>query len=92
MAFAMWEFISVFCPFIAVIYLLGAYLTDVMQAKPMKVTIFFKWIEQPIYAVLNRCQANWDELAAIFRCFVLSNVLLFGVSVTILMRHRHGYH
>jgi K+-transporting ATPase ATPase A chain len=67
MAFAMWEFISVFVFSLLLAYPLGAYLADVMQAKPMKSDALFKWIEQPIYAVLGVKQ--WDELAAIFGCF-----------------------
>jgi K+-transporting ATPase ATPase A chain len=53
MAYAMWEFISVFVLSLLLAYPLGHYLADVMQAKPMKSDRFFKWIEQPIYAVLN---------------------------------------
>lgn len=84
MAFAMWEFISVFILSLLLAYPLGRYLADVMQAKPMKSDSFFKWIEQPIYAVLNVKQVgmNWRQYLG---AFVLSNVLLLGVSVTILM-------
>lgn len=84
MAFAMWEFISVFVFSLLLAYPLGHYLADVMQAKPMKSDSFFKWIEQPIYAVLNVKQVgmNWRQYLG---AFVLSNVLLLGVSVTILM-------
>lgn len=84
MAFAMWEFISVFILSLLLAYPLGHYLADVMQAKPMKSDSFFKWIEQPIYAVLNVKQVgmNWRQYLG---AFVLSNVLLLGVSVTILM-------
>ena len=46
MAYAMWEFISVFVLSLLLAYPLGAYLADVMQAKPMKSDRFFKWIEQ----------------------------------------------
>ncbi len=84
MAFAMWEFISVFILSLLLAYPLGRYLADVMQAKPMKSDSFFKWIEQPIYAVLNVKQVgmNWRQYLG---AFVLSNVLLLGASVTILM-------
>lgn len=84
MAYAMWEFISVFILSLLLAYPLGHYLADVMQAKPMKSDSLFKWIEQPIYAVLNVKQVGmnwWQYLGA----FVLSNVLLLGASVTILM-------
>ena len=84
MAFAMWEFISVFILSVLLAYPLGHYLADVMQTKPMKSDRFFKWIEQPIYAVLNVKQVgmNWRQYLG---AFVLSNVLLLGASVTILM-------
>ena len=84
MAYAMWEFISVFVLSLLLAYPLGAYLADVMQAKPMKSDHFFKWIEQPIYAVLNVKQVgmNWRQYLA---AFIFSNILLLGASVTILM-------
>lgn len=84
MAFAMWEFISVFILSLLLAYPLGAYLADVMQAKPMKSDALFKWIEQPIYAVLNVKQhgMNWRQYLA---AFIFSNILLLGASVTILM-------
>jgi K+-transporting ATPase ATPase A chain len=84
MAYAMWEFISVFILSLLLAYPLGHYLADVMQTKPMKSDRFFKWIEQPIYAVLNVKQVgmNWRQYLG---AFVLSNVLLLGASVTILM-------
>ena len=84
MAFAMWEFITVFVFSLLLAYPLGAYLADVMQAKPMKSDRFFKWIEQPIYAVLNVKQVgmNWRQYLG---AFVLSNILLLGASVTVLM-------
>lgn len=84
MAYAMWEFISVFILSLLLAYPLGHYLADVMQTKPMKSDSFFKWIEQPIYAVLNVKQVgmNWRQYLG---AFVLSNVLLLGASVTILM-------
>ncbi|MCL5769247.1 potassium-transporting ATPase subunit KdpA [Acinetobacter sp. ANC5681] len=80
----MWEFISVFILSLLLAYPLGHYLADVMQTKPMKSDSFFKWIEQPIYAVLNVKQVgmNWRQYLG---AFVLSNVLLLGASVTILM-------
>ncbi|WAU72744.1 potassium-transporting ATPase subunit KdpA [Acinetobacter sp. TR11] len=80
----MWEFISVFILSVLLAYPLGHYLADVMQTKPMKSDRFFKWIEQPIYAVLNVKQVgmNWRQYLG---AFVLSNVLLLGASVTILM-------
>ncbi|MEN3970065.1 potassium-transporting ATPase subunit KdpA [Acinetobacter sp. BWR-L5] len=80
----MWEFISVFILSLLLAYPLGHYLADVMQTKPMKSDRFFKWIEQPIYAVLNVKQVgmNWRQYLG---AFVLSNVLLLGASVTILM-------
>lgn len=84
MAYAMWEFISVFILSLLLAYPLGHYLADVMQTKPMKSDSFFKWIEQPIYAVLNVKQVgmNWRQYLG---AFVLSNVLLLGASITILM-------
>ena len=84
MAFAMWEFITVFVFSLLLAYPLGAYLADVMQTKPMKSDRFFKWIEQPIYAVLGvkRSGMNWRQYLG---AFVLSNILLLGASVTILM-------
>ncbi|ENX11951.1 K+-transporting ATPase, A subunit [Acinetobacter sp. CIP 64.2] len=84
MAFAMWEFISVFIVSLLLAYPLGIYLTDVMQAKPMKSDCLFKWIEQPIYAFLNVKQVgmNWRQYLT---AFLLSNLLLLGASVIILM-------
>ncbi|MDA3500576.1 potassium-transporting ATPase subunit KdpA [Acinetobacter junii] len=80
----MWEFISVFFFSLLLAYPLGRYLADVMQAKPMKSDALFKWIEQPIYAVLGvkRSGMNWRQYLG---AFVLSNILLLGASVTILM-------
>ncbi|MGE8544680.1 MAG: potassium-transporting ATPase subunit KdpA [Acinetobacter johnsonii] len=80
----MWEFISVFVFSLLLAYPLGHYLADVIQAKPMKSDSLFKWIEQPIYAVLNVKQVgmNWRQYLG---AFVLSNVLLLGGSITILM-------
>ncbi|WP_032878716.1 potassium-transporting ATPase subunit KdpA [Acinetobacter colistiniresistens] len=80
----MWEFISVFILSLLLAYPLGIYLADVMQAKPMKSDRLFKWIERPIYAVLNIKQVgmNWRQYLA---AFVLSNLLLLGSSVIILM-------
>ncbi|WP_034595112.1 potassium-transporting ATPase subunit KdpA [Acinetobacter sp. NIPH 298] len=80
----MWEFISVFMFALLLAYPLGRYLADVMQAKPMRSDRFFKWIEQPIYTVLNVKQVgmNWRQYLA---AFVLSNILLLVTSVTILM-------
>ncbi|MFH7808000.1 potassium-transporting ATPase subunit KdpA [Acinetobacter sp. BSP-153] len=80
----MWEFISVFILSLLLAYPLGHYLADVMQTKPMKSDSFFKWIEQPIYAVLNVKQVgmNWRQYLA---AFIFSNILLLGASVTILM-------
>lgn len=84
MAYAMWEFISVFILSLLLAYPLGVYLADIMQVKPMKSDCLFKWIEQLIYAVLNVKQVgmNWRQYLG---AFVLSNVLLLGASVTILM-------
>jgi K+-transporting ATPase ATPase A chain len=84
MAYAMWEFISVFVLSLLLAYSLGHYLADVMQAKPMKSDRFFKWIEQPIYAVLGvkHSGMNWRQYLG---AFVLSNVLLLGASVAVLM-------
>ena len=84
MAYAMWEFISGFVFSLLLAYPLGHYLADVMQAKPMKSDSLFKWIEQPIYAVLNVKQVgmSWRQYLG---AFVLSYVLLLGASVTILM-------
>lgn len=84
MAFAMWEFITVFVFSLLLAYPLGHYLADVMQAKPMKSDALFKWIEQPIYALLGvkRSGMNWRQYLT---AFVLSNILLLAASVTILM-------
>lgn len=84
MAYAMWEFISVFVLSLLLAYPLGSYLADVMQAKPMKSDALFKWIEQPIYTVLGvkRSGMNWRQYLT---AFVLSNILLLAASVTILM-------
>lgn len=84
MALPMWEFISVFMFALLLAYPLGRYLADVMQAKPMRSDRFFKWIEQPIYTILNVKQVgmNWRQYLA---AFVLSNILLLVTSVTILM-------
>lgn len=84
MASAMWEFISVFVLSLLLAYPLGTYLADVMQAKPMKSDALFNWIEQPIYAVLGvkRNGMNWRKYLG---AFVLSNALLLGASLAILM-------
>lgn len=84
MACAMWEFISVFILALVLAYPLGRYLADVMQAQPMKSDRFFKWIEQPIYAILNVKQVgmNWRQY---FGAFVLSNILLVVASVAVFM-------
>ncbi|ENX37595.1 potassium-transporting ATPase subunit KdpA [Acinetobacter courvalinii] len=80
----MWEFISVFVLSLLLAYPLGTYLADVMQAKPMKSDALFNWIEQPIYAVLGvkRNGMNWQQYLG---AFVLSNALLLGASLAILM-------
>ncbi|ENV36178.1 K+-transporting ATPase, A subunit [Acinetobacter venetianus RAG-1 = CIP 110063] len=80
----MWEFISVFILALVLAYPLGRYLADVMQAQPMKSDRLFKWIEQPIYAILNVKQVgmNWRQYLA---AFVLSNLFLLGISIAILM-------
>ncbi len=84
MASAMWEFISVFVLSLLLAYPLGTYLADVMQAKPMKSDALFNWIEKPIYAVLGvkRNGMNWRQYLG---AFVLSNALLLGASLAILM-------
>ena len=84
MASAMWEFISVFVLSLLLAYPLGNYLADVMQAKPMKSDALFNWIEKPIYAVLGvkRNGMNWRQYLG---AFVLSNALLLGASLAILM-------
>lgn len=84
MASAMWEFISVFVLSLLLAYPLGTYLADVMQGKPMKSDALFNWIEQPIYAVLGikRNGMNWQQYLG---AFVLSNALLLGASLAILM-------
>ncbi len=84
MASAMWEFISVFVLSLLLAYPLGTYLADVMQTKPMKSDALFNWIEQPIYAVLGvkRNGMNWRQYLG---AFVLSNALLLGASLAILM-------
>lgn len=84
MASAMWEFISVFVLSLLLAYPLGTYLADVMQGKPMKSDALFNWIEQPIYAVLGvkRNGMNWRKYLG---AFVLSNALLLGASLAILM-------
>lgn len=80
----MWEFISVFILALILAYPLGRYLADVMQAQPMKSDRFFKWIEQPIYSILNVKQVgmNWRQYLA---AFILRNLLLLGISIAILM-------
>ncbi|WP_035338467.1 potassium-transporting ATPase subunit KdpA [Acinetobacter junii] len=80
----MWEFISVFILALVLAYPLGRYLADVMQAQPMRSDRFFKWIEQPIYSILNVKQGgmNWRQYLA---AFILSNLLLLGISIAILM-------
>ncbi|WP_336949419.1 potassium-transporting ATPase subunit KdpA [Acinetobacter junii] len=80
----MWEFISVFILALVLAYPLGRYLADVMQAQPMKSDRLFKWIEQPIYSILNVKQVgmNWRQYIA---AFVISNLLLLGISIVILM-------
>ena len=84
MACAMWEFISVFILALILAYPLGRYLADVMQAQPMKSDRCFKWIEQPIYSILNVKQVgmNWRQYLG---AFILSNLLLLGISIAILM-------
>lgn len=84
MALPMWEFISVFMFALLLAYPLGRYLTDVMQAKPMRSDRFFKWIERPIYVVLGVKQVgmNWRQYLG---AFIISNVLLLATSVAILM-------
>ncbi|KQD02763.1 potassium-transporting ATPase subunit A [Acinetobacter soli] len=84
MAFAMWEFITVFVLALILAYPLGHYLADVMQAKPMKSDRLFRWIEQPLYRVLGVRQTgmNWRQYLG---AFVISNVVLLVVSVVILM-------
>ncbi|MFV5369378.1 potassium-transporting ATPase subunit KdpA [Acinetobacter junii] len=80
----MWEFISVFILALVLAYPLGRYLADVMQAQPMRSDRFFKWIEQPIYSILNMKQVdmNWRQYLA---AFIFSNLLLLGISIAILM-------
>ncbi|KXO80538.1 potassium-transporting ATPase subunit A [Acinetobacter venetianus] len=80
----MWEFISVFILALVLAYPLGRYLADVMQAQPMKSDRFFKWIEQPIYSILNVKQVgmNWRQYLG---AFVLSNILLVVASVAVFM-------
>ncbi|WP_343580211.1 potassium-transporting ATPase subunit KdpA [Acinetobacter sp.] len=80
----MWEFISVFVLSLLLAYPLGTYLADVMQAKPMKSDALFNWIEQPIYAVLGvkHNGMNWRQYLG---AFMLSNALLLGASLAILM-------
>ncbi|WP_039909594.1 potassium-transporting ATPase subunit KdpA [Acinetobacter beijerinckii] len=80
----MWEFISVFILALVLAYPLGRYLADVMQVQPMKSDRFFKWIEQPIYAILNVKQVgmNWRQYIG---AFVISNLFLLGISIVILM-------
>ncbi|WHR57055.1 potassium-transporting ATPase subunit KdpA [Acinetobacter haemolyticus] len=80
----MWEFISVFMFALLLAYPLGRYLADVMQAKPMRSDRFFKWIEQPIYSILNVKQVgmNWRQYLG---AFITCNVLLLATSVAILM-------
>ncbi|NAR56542.1 potassium-transporting ATPase subunit KdpA [Acinetobacter haemolyticus] len=80
----MWEFISVFILAMVFAYPLGRYLADVMQAQPMKSDCIFKWIERPIYVVLGVKQVgmNWRQYLA---AFILSNLLLLGISIAILM-------
>ncbi|MBC9230149.1 potassium-transporting ATPase subunit KdpA [bacterium SPL81] len=80
----MWEFISVFILALVLAYPLGRYLADVMQVQPMKSDRFFKWIEQPIYSILNVKQVgmNWRQYLA---AFVISNLFLLGISIVILM-------
>ncbi|WP_213073198.1 potassium-transporting ATPase subunit KdpA [Acinetobacter junii] len=80
----MWEFISVFILALVLAYPLGRYLADVMQAQPMRSDRFFKWIEQPIYSILNVKQVgmNWRQYLG---AFILSNLLLLGISIAILM-------
>ncbi|MFK4204090.1 potassium-transporting ATPase subunit KdpA [Acinetobacter junii] len=80
----MWEFISVFILALVLAYPLGRYLADVMQAQPMRSDRFFKWIEQPIYSILNVKQVgmNWRQYLA---AFIFSNLLLLGISIAILM-------
>ncbi len=84
MALPMWEFISVFMFALLLAYPLGRYLADVMQAKPMRSDRFFKWIEQPIYSILNVKQVgmNWRQYLG---AFITCNVLLLATSVAILM-------
>ncbi|WP_213075447.1 potassium-transporting ATPase subunit KdpA [Acinetobacter junii] len=80
----MWEFISVFILALVLAYPLGRYLADVMQAQPMRSDRLFKWIEQPIYSILNVKQVgmNWRQYLG---AFILSNLLLLGISIAILM-------
>ncbi|WP_335950909.1 potassium-transporting ATPase subunit KdpA [Acinetobacter beijerinckii] len=80
----MWEFISVFILALVLAYPLGRYLADVMQAQPMRSDRLFKWIEQPIYSILNVKQVgmNWRQYLT---AFVISNLLLLGISIAILM-------
>ena len=84
MAFAMWEFITVFVLALILAYPLGHYLADVMQAKPMKSDRLFRWIEQPLYRILGARQTgmNWRQYLG---AFLISNVVLLVVSVVILM-------
>lgn len=80
----MWEFISVFIFALVLAYPLGRYLADVMQAKPMKSDLFFKWLEQPIYAALKIKQTGMNCRQYLL-AFIWSNVLLLGASVAVLM-------
>lgn len=84
MAFAMWEFITVFVLALMLAYPLGHYLADVMQAKPMKSDFIFKWVEHPIYRSLGikHNGMNWRQYLA---AFTASNMVLLVVSVVILM-------
>ena len=77
----MWEFISVFVFSLLLAYPLGAYLADVMQVKPMKSDHFFKWIEQPIYAVLGVKRNDLIDEGQLGVLELFPDVFLDGVRV-----------
>jgi K+-transporting ATPase ATPase A chain len=76
MAFAMWEFISVFVFSLLLAYPLGAYLADVMQAKPMKSDAFLNGLSNRFMLFsVSSSGMNWRQYLG---AFVLSNILLLG--------------
>lgn len=81
----MTEFILVFALAIALGWPLGRYLTAVMRGAPMRGDRVFGWIERPIYRLLGVDVAQGMGWKAYAGAFLLSNLVLAVLVLTILM-------